>query len=114
MAPGFTLSIKVDNTSFRKSVSKIVQTITFDQTMTYSEIAKEIAKQRGLAQISAQAVAQAVVKNPILLIIQCHRVVGANRNLTGYAEDLDKKLQLLSMEIANISEMNYNKQKRHK
>lgn len=102
-APDFIPPIKVDTTHFYKSVLEIVQTIPFGQTMTYGEIASHIAKQRGLAKMSAQAVGQAIGSNPILLIIPCHRVVGANGNLTGYAGGLEKKLQLLTMEKANVS-----------
>ncbi len=103
-APDFTPPIKVDTTPFRKSVLEIVWIIPFGQTMTYGEIANHIAKQRGLAKMSAQAVGQAVGSNPILLIIPCHRIVGANGNLTGYACGLEKKLQLLTMEKTNIFE----------
>lgn len=107
-APDFIPPIKMDITPFCKSVLEIVQTIPFGQTMTYGEIANHIAKQRGLAKISAQAVGQAVGNNPILLIIPCHRVVGANGNLTGYAGGLEKKLQLLTLEKANISAFSVN------
>lgn len=102
-APDFTPPIKVDTTPFRRSVLEIVQTIPFGQTMTYGEIANHISKQRGLAKMSAQAVGQAVGSNPILLIIPCHRVVGANGNLAGYVDGLNNKLHLLTMEKANIS-----------
>ncbi len=102
-APDFIPPIKVDITPFCKSVLEIVQTIPFGQTMTYGEIANHIAKQRGSHKMSAQAVGQAIGSNPILLIIPCHRVVGANGNLTGYAGGLEKKLQLLTMEKANVS-----------
>ncbi len=102
-APDFTPPIKVDTTHFCKSVLEIVQTIPFGQTMTYGKIANHIAKQRGSDKMSAQAVGRAVGSNPILLIIPCHRVVGANGNLTGYEGGLEKKLQLLTLEKANIS-----------
>lgn len=107
-APDFTPPIKVDTTPFRKSVLEIVQIIPFGQTMTYGEIANHISKQRGLAKMSAQAVGQAVGSNPILLIIPCHRVVGANGNPTGYVCGLEKKLQLLIMEKTNISAFSVN------
>ena len=72
--------------------------IPFGKTMTYGEIAQEIATQRGVRRISAQAVGGAVGHNPISLIIPCHRVVGANGNLTGYAAGLNKKIKLLKLE----------------
>ena len=78
-------------------------TIPFGQTMTYGQIAEMIAKQRGIPQMSAQAVGGAVGHNSISLIIPCHRVVGTNGSLTGYAGGIDKKVQLLQMEGADMS-----------
>ena len=73
--------------------------------MTYGEIADKIAKQRGLANMSAQAVGGAVGHNSISLIIPCHRVVGTNGSLTGYAGGIEKKVQLLTMEKADMSSL---------
>ncbi|MBO1680888.1 methylated-DNA--[protein]-cysteine S-methyltransferase, partial [Bittarella massiliensis (ex Durand et al. 2017)] len=70
----------------------------FGKTMTYGEIAKRIAQQRGLSKMSAQAVGGAVGHNSISLIIPCHRVVGTNGSLTGYAGGIEKKVQLLTLE----------------
>ena len=66
--------------------------------MTYGEIAKKIAEQRGLVRMSAQAVGGAVGHNPISIIVPCHRVVGTNGSLTGYAGGIEKKMQLLELE----------------
>ena len=66
--------------------------------MTYKEIADKISKEKGLKSMSAQAVGGAVGHNPISIIIPCHRVVGSNGNLTGYAGGLDKKEYLLKLE----------------
>ena len=74
-------------------------TIPFGQTMTYGMI----AKQKGLSRMSAQAVGGAVGHNAISLIIPCHRVVGANGSLTGYAGGLDRKVKLLSLERVDMS-----------
>ena len=71
--------------------------------MTYSEIAERIAKQKGLSKMSAQAVGGAVGHNSISLIIPCHRVVGANGSLTGYAGGIEKKVQLLTLEKTDMS-----------
>lgn len=78
-------------------------TIPFGKTMTYGEIAERIAKQKGLSQMSAQAVGGAVGHNSISLIIPCHRVVGTNGSLTGYAGGIEKKVQLLTLEKADMS-----------
>ncbi len=98
VAPDFTPPLKMNTTSFRKTVWEIMLSIPFGKTMTYGEIAQKIAMQRGMKRISARAVGGAVGHNPISLIIPCHRVVGANRNLTGYAAGLNKKIKLLELE----------------
>lgn len=72
--------------------------IPFGQTTTYAKIAAQIAKNRGIASMSAQAVGSAVAHNPISLIIPCHRVVGSDGSLTGYAGGIEKKEWLLAME----------------
>jgi methylated-DNA--[protein]-cysteine S-methyltransferase len=66
--------------------------------MTYGEIAQRIAKEKGVATYSAQAVGQAVGKNPISILIPCHRVLGKNGALTGYAGGVHRKEQLLHLE----------------
>lgn len=70
---------------------------------TYGEIAKELAEKKGKKTMSAQAVGGAVGHNPISIIIPCHRVVGADGSLTGYAGGIDKKIQLLKLEGADLS-----------
>lgn len=102
-APDFTPALSMNTTEFRKMVWEIMLTIPFGQTMTYGEIAQRIAAQKGLAHMSAQAVGGAVGHNSISLIIPCHRVVGTNGNLTGYAGGMDKKVWLLKMEGADMS-----------
>lgn len=102
-APDFTPPLKIDTTPFRKAVWEIMLTIPFGQTMTYGGIADRIAKQKGIAKMSAQAVGGAVGHNAISLIIPCHRVVGSNGSLTGYAGGIEKKVQLLTMEKIDMS-----------
>lgn len=96
--PDFTPKILITGTPFRKSVAEIMLTIPYGKTMTYGEIANVIAKEKGIAKMSAQAVGGAVGHNSISIIIPCHRVVGTNGSLTGYAGGLDKKIQLLKLE----------------
>lgn len=83
---------------FRKEVWKILCDIPYGETTTYGEISQKIAARRGLDRMSAQAVGGAVGHNPISIIIPCHRVVGSNGSLTGYAGGLQKKIQLLTHE----------------
>ena len=87
----FTLNPEVSE--FREKVLKIVSEIPYGETMTYGEIALRISP-----AMSAQAVGQAVAANPIAIIIPCHRVIGRNNQLTGYAAGIDKKAELLKLE----------------
>ena len=104
-APGFTPPLAMRTTPFRKAVWNIMLTIPYGQTMTYGEIADRVAGQKGMPQMSAQAVGGAVGHNAISLIIPCHRVVGANGSLTGYAGGIDRKAKLLSWEQADLSSL---------
>ena len=98
--PDFMPPIKMKTTSFRRAVWEIMLTIPYGQTMTYGEIAKIIAEQKGIKHMSAQAVGGAVGHNSISIIIPCHRVIGTNGSLTGYAGGIDKKAKLLKLEGA--------------
>ena len=84
-------------TAFQQSVWEILRTIPYGQTVTYGAIARRIEQNTG-RRISAQAVGGAVGRNPISILIPCHRVVGTNGSLTGYAGGLDKKAYLLRIE----------------
>ena len=99
--PDFTPPLRMETAPFRKAVWEILLAIPYGKTMTYGEIAGHIAKQKGLASMSAQAVGGAVGHNAISLIIPCHRVVGANGSLTGYAGGIEKKAELLRLEKAD-------------
>lgn len=90
---------------FRQAVWKILCEIPLGQTLTYGGIAKMIAQRTGKKNMSAQAVGGAVGHNPISIIIPCHRVVGTNGNLTGYAGGLDTKVKLLEFEGIDISRL---------
>ena len=87
------------------SVSIVVLAIPYGSVMTYGEIAKILAKQRGVAKMSAQAVGGAVGHNPISIIVPCHRVVGTNGNLTGYAGGIDKKISLFKIEKTDVKKL---------
>lgn len=87
-----------EGTAFQKQVWKILQTIPFGGTKTYGQIAREMALLRGKEKMSAQAVGQAVGKNPISILVPCHRVVGTQGQLTGYGGGLPRKIWLLSHE----------------
>ena len=97
-APAFIPVLNLRTTAFRKTVWEILLTIPYGQTITYGEVARRVAIQLHLPQMSAQAVGGAVSHNAVSLIIPCHRVVGANGSLTGYAGGTDRKILLLKME----------------
>lgn len=97
-APDFTPPLSMLCSDFRKAVWEVMLSIPYGQTMTYGKIAAKIAKERRLDRMSAQAVGGAVGHNSISLIIPCHRVVGTNGSLTGYAGGIDKKIWLLEHE----------------
>lgn len=88
---------------FRQEVWSILCEIPYGECITYGDIAKKIAKKRGKEKMSSQAVGGAVGHNPISIIIPCHRVVGTNGNLTGYAGGIDKKIKLLKHEGLDMS-----------
>ena len=92
------LKLALEGTAFRKMVWNILREIPYGETRTYGQIAAEIAAQRGTKTMSAQAVGGAVGHNPISIIIPCHRVLGADGSLTGYAGGVDKKQFLLELE----------------
>ena len=96
--PGFMPELSVHSTPFRKAVWDILLTIPYGHTMTYGEIAEILAQQTGKKKMSAQAVGGAVGHNPISIIIPCHRVVGTDGKLTGYAGGIDRKRFLLELE----------------
>ena len=96
--PGFTPPLHLFGTPFRMEVWRLLLDIPFGKTTTYGTLAKEIARRRGVRRMSAQAIGGAVGHNPVALIVPCHRVIGADGSLTGYAGGLDKKARLLSLE----------------
>ncbi|MCM1254246.1 MAG: methylated-DNA--[protein]-cysteine S-methyltransferase [Clostridium sp.] len=96
--PKFKLPLHFIGSAFQNEVWEILARIPYGQTTTYGAIAKKLAEKKGLDRMSAQAVGGAVAHNEISIIVPCHRVVGANGSLTGYAGGIDKKIALLKME----------------
>ena len=99
------LNIELIGTDFRKRVWQILCEIPYGKTVTYKYIAEKIAKERKMKTMSSQAVGLAVGHNPISIIVPCHRVVGSNGSLTGYAGGLDKKFYLLKHENVDIENL---------
>lgn len=101
--PDFMPSIHMIGSLFQLSVWEILRQIPYGKTTTYGEIAKRLAAERGLSRMSAQAVGGAVGHNEISIIVPCHRVVGTNGSLTGYAGGVDKKVRLLQLEGTDMT-----------
>ena len=99
------LEINPIGSEFRKSVWEILKNIPYGEVITYNDIAKELARQKEIKKMSAQAVGGAVGHNPISIIIPCHRVVGTNGSLTGYAGGIKKKIYLLEHEKVNMDKL---------
>ena len=96
--PDFTPRLKVMGTPFRRMIANIMLRIPYGKTMSYGEIAKVAATRMERTTMSAQAVGGAVGHNPIAIIIPCHRVLGADGSMTGYAGGLERKDYLLRLE----------------
>ncbi len=99
--PDFKTALHITGTDFQKEVWEILMSIPFGTAVTYGEIARRLAERRGISRMSAQAVGAAVGRNPISIIIPCHRVIGSGGRLVGYAGGLDKKRALLQLEKYN-------------
>lgn len=96
--PDFMPKVKLEGTEFQKRVWQLLGEIPYGETRSYSQFAEIIAKERGLEKMSARAVGTAAGKNPVLLIIPCHRLVGKNGQLTGFAAGVERKRELLKFE----------------
>lgn len=99
------LSLKPKGSEFRKVVWNILCQIPYGEVITYGEIAKEAQKILNKDKMSAQAIGGAVGHNPISIIIPCHRVVGTNGSLTGYAGGIDIKKKLLKLEKVDMTKL---------
>ncbi len=99
------LPLKPIGGEFRQVVWKILAEIPYGEVTTYGKIAKEVARRTGKTKMCSQAIGGAVGHNPISIIIPCHRVVGSNGSLTGYAGGVDRKMKLLEHEGVDLSGM---------
>ena len=100
--PKFTPPLHPEGSTFRQAVWQILLQIPYGQTITYGEIASKLTEKKNGSHMSAQAVGGAVGHNEISIIIPCHRVVGTNGSLTGYAGGIDKKISLLELEHVDM------------
>lgn len=91
-------------TAFQRIIYGLLLKIPYGETVSYGELASLAARAAGRTRMSAQAVGGAVGRNPVALIVPCHRVIGADGSLTGYAAGLERKVWLLKHESARIME----------
>ena len=98
--PEFTPELRLKGSNFAVSVWEALLAIPYGQTVTYGEIARRLAARLEGARVSPRAVGAAVGRNPVSLIVPCHRVIGADGSLTGYAGGLERKKRLLRLEGA--------------
>ena len=96
----FPLSPK--GTAFQKLIWNLLLEIPYGETATYGELARRAAALLGREKMSAQAVGQAAHRNPIAIIIPCHRVIGKNGKLVGYAGGMENKKFLLELEKSHL------------
>ena len=102
--PGIFPDLALTGSEFRRMVSEEMLKIPFGSTTTYGAIAKQIAARTGRPRVSAQAVGGAVGHNPLSVMVPCHRVVGKNGSLTGYAGGFEKKIRLLENEGIDLEQ----------
>lgn len=100
--PDFTVPVHMTGTDFQMDVWHMLCGIPYGKTVTYGDLARRIAEKRGMRHMSAQAVGQAVGRNPISIIVPCHRVIGSDGSLTGYGGGLGNKIKLLKLEEGNV------------
>lgn len=102
-APALTLPLAPEGGSFRQRVWKVLLEIPYGKVTTYGEIARQLNASGTEHATSARAVGGAVGHNPISIIIPCHRVVGSDGSLTGFAGGMEKKKWLLRLEKADVA-----------
>ena len=96
--PKFTPHLHPAGSEFRQTVWKILLQIPYGQTISYGAIARKMAEMKKISHMSAQAVGGAVGHNRVSVIVPCHRVIGSDGSLTGYAGGIERKIRLLDIE----------------
>lgn len=103
--PELDLPLKFIGTDFQLQVWQLLLQIPYGSVLTYGAIAREIAAKKGLQRMSAQAVGGAVGRNPLCIVVPCHRVIGTNGSLTGYGGGMARKVALLKLEGVDMTKL---------
>lgn len=98
--PDFIPALRLEGSEFRRRIWNMLLAIPYGHTVTYGELAREYARENSLSSMSSQAVGGAVGHNPVSIVVPCHRVVGSDGSLTGYAGGIEIKRRLLELEHA--------------
>ena len=102
--PRFRPKLSPHGTPFQMRVWSLLEAVPYGTTSTYGELSRTLAQQMNRSRMSAQAVGNAVKHNPISLILPCHRIIGSDGSLTGYAGGIERKRALLALEHALTTE----------
>ncbi len=92
----FTMPLAAKGTPFQQQVWAALRALDYGQTLTYLQLARQLGNERGV-----RAVAQGVARNPLIVVVPCHRIIGTNGSLTGFAAGVERKLALLQLEGAH-------------
>lgn len=101
--PETVVPVRLEGTAFQRSVWELLAEVPYGETVSYGELAEKLLE-RSKRKVSARAVGGAVGRNPVSIIVPCHRVVGADGSLTGYAGGVERKKKLLEIERGKSGE----------
>ncbi|MCC8141435.1 MAG: methylated-DNA--[protein]-cysteine S-methyltransferase [Lachnospiraceae bacterium] len=104
--PDFFPALHLIGTDFQLEVWELLRRIPYGETVSYGELAAQIAANRGIKRMSAQAVGGAVGRNPVSIVVPCHRVIGADGSLVGYGGGMERKAALLKLEQNSWTNVN--------
>ena len=100
--PNFYPRLSFSGSAFRKKIAREMLSVPYGRTASYKQLAESLAARQGKSYVSPHATGGAVAHNPLLLLIPCHRIIGADGRLTGYAGGLERKKYLLALEAGQL------------
>ena len=100
--PNFYPRLSFSGSAFRKAIAREMLSVPYGQTASYKQLAESLAARQGKSYVSPHATGGAGAHNPLLILIPCHRIIGADGRLTGYAGGLERKKYLLALEAGQL------------